>query len=286
MNTPPPLSFCYPGGRNRALLVSMDDGPQSDRRLVDLLNRQGLKGTFHLNTRQDIDESVSLPWKDFAVVYDGHEIACHGARHLEMSLLPREVLLGELLENRRALEELVQRPVRGLSYPFGTHSNEVMDAVRALGFAYARGIEPDQSMLPPTNHFTRSRFSWLPTCHMSADLAVMGKRFLQSTQSVHRKTTAMMVWGHSWECDKNLGWEGMERFCEQMGAAKTEIWSTTLIEFIDYLDALKQLRFSVCGRFIENPTVLKLWGWLNGRSVCFEPGSLQSIALSSQEAHQ
>jgi len=43
------LYFCFPGGRHKAVTLSYDDGKTSDRRLVDILNRSGLKGTFNLN---------------------------------------------------------------------------------------------------------------------------------------------------------------------------------------------------------------------------------------------
>ncbi len=39
----------YPNGKSKALTFSYDDGMKHDRRLVELFNRYGLKGTFHLN---------------------------------------------------------------------------------------------------------------------------------------------------------------------------------------------------------------------------------------------
>ena len=41
---------CYPGGKFKALTMSYDDGRTFDRRLVDIFNRHGIKGTFHLNS--------------------------------------------------------------------------------------------------------------------------------------------------------------------------------------------------------------------------------------------
>ena len=40
----------YPGGKPGALTLSYDDGREYDRRLVEIMNRYGLKGTFHLNS--------------------------------------------------------------------------------------------------------------------------------------------------------------------------------------------------------------------------------------------
>ncbi len=41
---------CYPGGKHKALTMSYDDGRTQDRRLVDIFNQNGIKGTFHLNS--------------------------------------------------------------------------------------------------------------------------------------------------------------------------------------------------------------------------------------------
>ena len=41
---------CFPGGKHKALTLSYDDGRTQDRRLVDIFNRNGIKGTFHLNS--------------------------------------------------------------------------------------------------------------------------------------------------------------------------------------------------------------------------------------------
>jgi peptidoglycan/xylan/chitin deacetylase (PgdA/CDA1 family) len=39
----------FPHGKRKALTMSFDDGRDSDRRAVEILNKYGLKGTFHLN---------------------------------------------------------------------------------------------------------------------------------------------------------------------------------------------------------------------------------------------
>ena len=42
--------FVYPEGKSKALTMSYDDGVVADRRLVEIFNRYGIKGTFHLNS--------------------------------------------------------------------------------------------------------------------------------------------------------------------------------------------------------------------------------------------
>ena len=40
----------FPEGRTKALTMSYDDGRTHDRRLIEIFNKYGIKGTFHLNS--------------------------------------------------------------------------------------------------------------------------------------------------------------------------------------------------------------------------------------------
>ena len=43
----------FPGGKHKVLTFSYDDGKLEDRRLVEIFNKNGLRGTFNLNTGID-----------------------------------------------------------------------------------------------------------------------------------------------------------------------------------------------------------------------------------------
>ena len=44
------ICYMYPGKKFKALTFSFDDGVVQDQKLIDIFNRNGLKGTFNLNT--------------------------------------------------------------------------------------------------------------------------------------------------------------------------------------------------------------------------------------------
>ena len=44
------LWMLYPQGKLKALTLSYDDGVEQDIRLMEIMNRHGLKGTFNLNS--------------------------------------------------------------------------------------------------------------------------------------------------------------------------------------------------------------------------------------------
>ena len=61
---------CFPGGRHKVLTMSFDDGRLEDRRLVELFNRYGIRGTFHLNS--GIREDKRIPAAARKDLYAGH----------------------------------------------------------------------------------------------------------------------------------------------------------------------------------------------------------------------
>ncbi len=83
------IQALFPGGRCKALSLSYDDGKVSDRRLVDLFNRSGLKGTFHLNAGF-LGEGECVAAGEIASLYAGHEVSAHGFTHPTLPLCPRE----------------------------------------------------------------------------------------------------------------------------------------------------------------------------------------------------
>ncbi len=50
----------FPGGRKKALTLSYDDGVEQDRRLMQIMDAHGLKGTFNLNSGEYAAEEVGL----------------------------------------------------------------------------------------------------------------------------------------------------------------------------------------------------------------------------------
>ena len=108
--------FCYPKGLNKVLTMSYDDGVVQDRRLVDIFNKHGLKGSFHLNSAR-LGSAGCIATEEVAELYRGHEVSCHGATHALEAQIPRSMVMTEVWNDRLALEDLCGYPVCGMSYP-------------------------------------------------------------------------------------------------------------------------------------------------------------------------
>ena len=98
---------------------------------------------------------------------------------------------------------------------------------------------------------------WHPTCHHgAADLMEKGQWLINYKSKEHLRL--MYVWGHSYEFTNDNNWEVIEDFCQLMGGHE-DIWYATNIEIIDYMNVLKNLRFSADGTKVMNPSAQSAW---------------------------
>ena len=241
---------CFPGGKHKALTMSYDDGRTFDRRLVDIFNRNGVKSTFHLNSGL-LTRPGHVEPDEVKALYAGHEVACHTVTHPTIARCPLPEVAYEVLDDRRALEAMTGYPVRGLSYPNGSLSQDIEALLPGCGIRYSRLTGSSDSFALPENPLR-----WQPTCHHNHRLMELGEQFLALTKRQY--LYLMYVWGHSYEFDNMDNWQLMEDFCAMMGG-KDDIWYCTNIEFIDYMDDAKRLRFAADNSFVCNPNAQDVW---------------------------
>jgi len=72
-----------------------------------------------------------------ALVREGIDIQSHGLMHRRFSSLSPSQAMHELLESKRILEGITQKPVQCLAYPFGDFRPETEDLVRKAGYRAA-----------------------------------------------------------------------------------------------------------------------------------------------------
>ncbi|MGW0735689.1 polysaccharide deacetylase family protein [Streptomyces sp. NPDC002851] len=73
----------------------------------------------------------------------GMEIGSHGLLHTDLTRLSPADLHREVRDSRAALAHVTKQPPQGFCYPYGTLNQQVVDAVRAAGYAYACAIAPE-----------------------------------------------------------------------------------------------------------------------------------------------
>ena len=260
--------ICFPGGRTKCLTMSYDDGRKEDLRFVPLLNQYGIKGTFHLNSGRQDDER-RLPVSMYPELYKGHEVSAHSYSHPTIARCPITQVVQQILEDRRDLERLMGYPIRGMSYPNGSYSKEIVDILPSLGIRYSRTIGETQAFDIPENFLT-----WDSTCHHNHNLLSLADQFLDIDQPQYLKL--MYVWGHSFEFTKDNNWELIETFCEKMGN-HDEIWYATNIQIVDYMAAAKALVFTADGDRVYNPSAISVWISVDGTIHEIKGGELAEL---------
>ena len=258
---------CFPGGKHKVLTMSYDDGRTWDRKLVELFNSYKIKGTFHLNS--GLTDGERVPQSEWADLYQGHEISCHTVLHPTIERCPVEQVALQVLEDRRNLERSAGYPVRGLSYPNGSYSKEILSLMPGLGIEYGRVVGDTHQFAMPENFLT-----WKATCHHNHGLLEDGEAFirLNKTQYLY----LMLVWGHSYEFDRDQNWDLMEEFC-RMAGDREDTWYATNIQIVDYMRAAGNLKFTIDGDLVYNPSAQSVWIRVDG-DLFLVPGG-ESIKL-------
>lgn len=270
----------FPGGTQKAVTASYDDGSVHDRRLVSTFNGAGLKGTFHLNSgllgRRDV-----LTEEEIGTLFTGHEVAIHSMTHPHLTTLSPIQLSYEIMADRRNLESLVGYPIRGMSYPFGTKSAELSTTLEAYGIEYARVVAESRNDYAMPDDW----LDWHPTCHHKDRLCERFENFVASDPWV--EMALFYFWGHSFEFHREDNWEIVEDFARRARNHRNDLWFATNIEIKDYMEALKQVKMSLDGIHILNLSARTIWLEVDGQPVTLAPGNLlNSRELTSLPLYQ
>lgn len=274
----------FPGGKAKALTFSYDDGVEQDARLVAILDKYGMKGTFNLNSgcyaepgrvweagrihRPMTEESATELFGS-----GDHEVAVHSLTHPYLDDLPAAVAAHEVLSDRVNLERQFGRLVRGMAYPMGTYSDETVEVIKSCGIAYARTTKDTLQFGIPTD--------WLrlhPTCrHKNPQLMELAEKFVSTDPEGKKQAKLFFLWGHSYEFERDDNWQVIEEFTAFMAQHADKLWYATNIEIRDYVEDYRRMIASADGSLLHNPTARTLWTSYNGRIVAIEPGETKNM---------
>ena len=136
------IEMRFPGGLAKVLTLSYDDAVQEDFRLIDIMKRYGLKGTFNINSNdykaegyyRDSDSKIGrrMPIEKATALYgqEGIEPALHSLTHPHLETLSKAQIFYEVTKDRENLEKQFGQIVRGMAYPFGTYNDDVLRVLK------------------------------------------------------------------------------------------------------------------------------------------------------------
>ena len=178
-----------------------------------------------------------------------------------------EVIAYEIIKDRENLEEQFGRIVRGMAYPYGTYSDEVVRVLRECGVVYARTTKATREFGMPAEWLTLH-----PTCHHNdPTLPDLTKKFIETTIHSDQHPWMFYLWGHAYEFVRDNSWHIIEEFAKQI-SGKEDIWYATNIEIWEYTENFKKLVFSLDERYVYNPTAQTLYFKLNRKLYAVAPG--------------
>jgi peptidoglycan/xylan/chitin deacetylase (PgdA/CDA1 family) len=262
-----------------AVTTSFDDGHTFDRRIVASFNEWGLKGTFNLNSGNlqrkgkpaEDGNRIPLDASEIAEVFRGHEVAIHTVTHPWLDRMDPSQIAFEVLEDRKALEDFVGYPVRGMAYPFGNYNSRVMEILRNLGIVYSRTCETFDKCFPPADPL-----AWGSTGHQYASNPTIPERF-EKLHGNPRYSGVFFVWGHGFEFHDRNDWEGLDRIFKPL-SGKPDVWYCTNIELFDYEDARKRMVIAANRATAYNPSGLPVTLKLDDRLIDIPGGQTVSLA--------
>ena len=222
-------------GKKKAPTVSSDDGVTQDIRLVEILNRYGLKGTFNINSGLlGLPGALHRDWgkinhtkikaSEVKELYAGHEVAVHSLTHPTLVGLEEETIIRQVEEDRKALEGLCGYPIVGMAYPNGPFDKRVIKAISEnTPIRYSRTTESTHSFEVQKENL----LAYNPTVYYREDcLEEMIDKFLESESE---EDQLLYIWGHSYELDdKNIAidWETFDRLCKKLAFRKDIFYGT------------------------------------------------------------
>ena len=206
--------------------ISYDDGLEQDRRVIALMEKYGIRGTFNLSSGlfgkkgyikrlgdfgyADVEQMGRNPkayaehfilTKEEAVKLYSHpnvEVASHGTHHLFQSKLTPEQAEEEITEDIKSLSELFGYPVIGHAFPKGSYNDNVLNALRKNGVKYARKVSMFQK--PKDFSFDPNELLLTPTCwHLDPFAESFLEKFINTPAG--KDDMVFYMWGHGYELD-------------------------------------------------------------------------------------
>ena len=224
-------------GKNKAVTFSFDDGVLQDKRLIQILDKYGLKCTFNLNSSylglngfldrngRRVDHTKVSP-DEVKEVYKNHEVAVHTLTHPNLTGESEECVVWQVEEDRKALERLTGKTVVGMAYPCGDNDDRVAEIIkRRTGVKYARTVTSTHNFDLQENLL---RFN--PTVYYIEDcLFDVANEFLGKNTD---KPQLLYIWGHSYEMDAEyISWQKFEELCKLL-SGREEIYYGTNTEVL------------------------------------------------------
>ena len=221
-------------GKKKAVTFGFDDGTTQDIRLVEILNKYGLKGTFFLNSAQFglkwdllsdgclVNHQKILP-EQVKTLYQGHEVAGHTLAHVNLTRVDDDEVVRQVQEDVDKLSQLCGYEVVGTAYPGGGFDSRVSKVIKErTRVKYARTTKWTWDCSAVQREGLEE---YHPTIYyIEPFLETFVQKFLDSESEAPQ---LLYIFGHSYELDANvMPWERFEKLCKMLSGRSDIFYGT------------------------------------------------------------
>ncbi len=274
----------FPDFKDKAVTLSYDDGVRQDKRLIAVMQKNGLRGTFNINSglfnaNLDHETKGRMTKEEALQLYTStnQEVAVHGHKHWSLAKIDEAMAAYDVIVDRKELEQLFGKVVKGMAYANGSCNDKVVEVLKKCGISYARTVTSTEKFDLPTDWL-----QWDATCHHNnPHLMEIAKQFLEGEKSRHfwfNGARLFYLWGHSYEFDNNDNWPVIEEFAAYIGN-RENVWYATNGEIYQYVQAYDRLEFAVDGSKVYNPSALDVFIDCRDRKYVIPAGKTVDITM-------
>jgi len=247
--------------------TSWDDGHILDLKMVELLRKYKLRGTFYVSKNYPKEDHLSN--SEIITLSKDCEIGGHTINHPNLLKIPLVEAEREINESKKWLEGVLNTDVEMFCYPCGCYNVEIAGLVKRAGFKGARTVERFSINKPddfyqmgitihaypfPFRKIDGNRYYWryLLQPYWQARNGIKKFRIpfsrLASWKNFSRalfdtaveRGTIFHLFGHSWEIEKYQMWNELE-------------------DFFAYISGRENCEYLTNGQYIkyENPDIIR-----------------------------
>ena len=214
-------------------ILSIDDGTVFDQKVIPILNRHHIKGTFNLNSglenfvwyhegrpvqRLHLRENIDL--------YKGHEVASHSLTHPHLTGCNDDHVGYEVGVDKENLERIFGRPVTSFAFPFEDFDDRVIHRIKAIGgFTAIRVSEIDPSFRFPSDPY-----------HIKITSLDIHDALAKFSEFLDDENAELFVFvSHAYDFEFNDTYDELERLCEMVEQSDVKtIYTNELPEIMGY----------------------------------------------------
>lgn len=209
------------------ITTSWDDGHPLDLKLLDLLEKYGLKATFYVPLHNRENQTMSK--HDIKIISEVQELGGHTFNHQYLDKISNKEALSEIEGGKSELEQITGKELSAFCFPGGKFQKQHLEMVCNAGFLFGRttnllqtSVNTDSRLMHTTvqvyNHDSLVILKHCLKRRMIGELMQLGLYRVSDTSFksltnhfLHLNTTEVFhLWGHSWEIEQKKMWADLE----------------------------------------------------------------------------